>query len=158
MRKRETGKSQTIDIYPKLTRHTHRAHARRTRNDWTHPPTSDMLIYNTIQYNTIQYNTIQYNTMQYNTIRYNTIQSNTTQPPDNSQIMPNRLQKYDPKLVAERQQSNTNTIQYNTIQYNTIRYITIQSNPIQYNTILIATARPPTSSQLPDNAKPVAEI
>ena len=43
--KREKVKSQTRDFHPDLTRHTHRAHARTTRNDFPvelSPPTSNI--------------------------------------------------------------------------------------------------------------------
>ena len=45
--KREKGKQQPRDVDPELTRHTHRAHARMTRNDFPvelSPPTSDDII------------------------------------------------------------------------------------------------------------------
>ena len=44
--KRQKGNRPPIDFHPDLTRHTHRAHARMTRNDFPvelSPPTSDIL-------------------------------------------------------------------------------------------------------------------
>ena len=44
--KREKGKRRPTHFCPELTRHTHRAHARTTRNDFPvelSPPTSDMV-------------------------------------------------------------------------------------------------------------------
>ena len=51
--KREKGKSRTIDFHPELTRHTHRAHARTTRNDFPvelSPSTSNVaLMYSLVE-------------------------------------------------------------------------------------------------------------